>query len=133
MQITLTVTKPSARVAAEAKAIVDNYVAEMRAAKKKGCGNTNWARLTAIVAVCLTVIETQKSVEVTDLFADAIGGKTAPYVMLQRCLNTATTKPYWEYVKPYSLANVTESKGKVTGESATSKKAGVRLFYGPPS
>lgn len=132
MQITLTVVKPSARVASEAQAIVDAYVAGMRAEGKKGAGKTNWPRLVAVIAACITVIETQKAVEMTDDFADAIGGKSPAYNVLQRCLSTVTTRPYWEYVKPFALANVTEGKNTVTGESATSKTHGVRLFYGPP-
>ena len=133
MDITLITTKPSASVAARARKTVAAYREAFRAAKRKGGGKTDWDRTEAIVAACITVMETGKSVEVTEEFMKSPRWGLGPaYHLAHRALDTELMAQYWPYVKPVAIVNSKdEGKGKVTGTSHTMAKV-ARLFYSPP-
>lgn len=129
MQITLIASEASASVAAEAKDIV-------RTAREAGLGSnrSNWSRIEAVLAACLSVIATGEACEVTHAF---VSGNCPAYNMAHRVLSTELIRPYWNNVQVFALADAQfvalgEDTFQVTGTSNTTRKSGVSLFIGPP-
>lgn len=93
---------------------------------------TNPARYKRMLAAVMTVMETRKSVEITDLeWGD---GKSPAYNLAHRMLSTALMRPYFGKVQVIALdMNGLQMTGNVvSGHSNTTATTGkVRLFVTP--
>lgn len=113
-QATFTTAKVSPSDAQQAQKLVTEY-----RDNGNGSNRANWARVTALLAVVLTVIRTGKSVDVSDLFP--VDGSDKVYHTAHRALSHGAIRPYWHNVAVVGMRNVTATRTEITGETTTTR------------
>jgi len=127
METTITTTKPTAKAVATATKAVTEY-----RDNGNGSNRTNWDRMTAILSAVLTVTQTGRSVEITDLFTETT--KAPAYHLAHRSLSAGVIRPEWSAVQVVTIRNagMTAKGSTVTGDSTTTGLVGtVRIFLVP--
>ena len=119
-------------------AITDSRVAQASRAVTEyrdngnGSNRTNWDRMTAILSAVLTVVQTGKSAEITNLFTETT--KAPAYHLAHRSLSAGVIRPEWSAVQVVTIRNagMTAKGSTVTGDSTTTGLVGtVRIFLVP--
>lgn len=127
MKTTVTTTKITDSKVAEASRAVAQY-----RDNGNGSNRTNWDRMTAILSAVLTVVQTGKSVEITNLFTETT--KAPAYHLAHRSLSAGVIRPEWSAVQVVTIRNagITAKGSTVTGDSTTTGLVGtVRIFLVP--
>lgn len=90
-----------------------------------GSNRANWERVTALLAVVLTVVRTGHAVDVSELFP--VDGSDKVYHTAHRALSHGAIRPYWHNVAVVGMRNVTHNRNETTGETTTTRATHVLI------